>query len=89
MSTWDFIETAFIQAVVYFVIFLALFSVTGCASTCDPVIKTEYQEVQVPTVYKLKRPERPNLENCESVPSCIQDLVSYTTNLEYIVDGVK
>lgn len=59
----------------------------GCAPTCNPIIKTEYQEVQVPTVYKLKRPDRPNLMKCESVPSCIQDLISYTTNLEYIIDG--
>jgi hypothetical protein len=74
----------------YIVLFLAPF-LGGCASTqpCLPITTTEYVEVKVPVVYKLKRPDRPKFNPVEPTPVYLSNVLIYTEILENIIDGTR
>ena len=61
---------------------------TGCATTPQPIIKTEFVKVEVPVVYKLDRPNRPSLAN-KDIPSYVLELTGYAELLEAIIDGTS
>ena len=64
-------------------IFLSLLA--GCA-TKEPIIRTEYIRVEVPVVYTLERPSRPEFTGKKSTPGYISEVLNYTEMLEVIID---
>lgn len=62
-----------------------LFMITGCA-TKEPIIRTEYVYVDVPVVYTLERPSRPEFTSKKSTPGYLSEVLSYTEMLEVIID---
>lgn len=65
---------------------LCIFVLMGCSTSPTVVYKTEYQEVKIPVVYELKRPNRPIYESNDSVPVYLLKLIEYTQVLETIID---
>lgn len=73
------------KVVSYTIVLLLLLG--GCATKQDqPITVVEYVTVEVPVVYKIKRPSRPTKYKQQSVTSYLNDLVSYTKMLEVIID---
>jgi len=70
----------------YILLLLILF-LTACASP-KPLVLTEYVTVEVPVMYKLERPERPQQMDL-SIPEYIQKLLYYIKELEFIIDEVN
>ena len=68
----------------FLLIVLILMSV-GCAAK-EPIIHTEYVRVEVPVVYKLERPSRPEFTGKKSTPGYISEILTYTEMLENIID---
>ena len=65
---------------------LSLFLV-GCSFTKPEVIyRTEYQQVNVPVVYKIDRPKRPLYTSSDNAPSYTLKLRQYIITLETIID---
>lgn len=69
--------------------FLLLNGCAGKPQPCEPIIKTEYVEVKVPVIYKLKRPSRPKIDESEPIPLALIKFTSYTETLESIIDGTN
>lgn len=57
----------------------------GCAKP-QTIYITEYQEVEVPVVYKLQRPKRPVYLSTDTTPVYLLKLIEYTRSLEVIID---
>lgn len=57
----------------------------GCAKP-QTIYMTEYQEVEVPVVYKLQRPKRPVYLSTDTTPVYLLKLIEYTRSLEVIID---
>ena len=57
----------------------------GCAKP-QTVYITEYQEVEVPVVYKLQRPKRPVYLPTDTAPVYLLKVLEYTEALEVIID---
>lgn len=57
----------------------------GCAKP-QTIYITEYQEVEVPVVYKLQRPKRPVYLSTDTTPVYLLKLIEYTKSLEVIID---
>lgn len=58
---------------------------TGCAKP-QTIYITEYQEVEVPVVYKLQRSKRPVYLSTDTTPVYLLKLIEYTRSLEVIID---
>lgn len=59
----------------------------GCSTKQPDVIySTKYQEVKVPVVYNLQRPNRPVYQTTDAVPVYLLKILEYTSALEVIID---
>ena len=67
------------------IVVILLSLLAGCA-TKEPIIRTEYIRVEVPVVYKLERPSRPEFTSKKSTPGYTSEVLNYSEMLEVIID---
>lgn len=57
----------------------------GC-SVSEPTYKIKYEQVEVPVIVPIDKPNRPIYSNTDSVPTYLLKVLEYTNILEVLIE---